>query len=552
MDLSAFHFLRPLWLLLIPAALLIVLAWHWLSDPRRRWQGVIAPHLLARLIVDGGRGWRLRPVHGACAVLVLTGLAAAGPAWEREPPPFTTDKAPMVIAIDLSRSMDAVDLAPTRLERSKQKVRDLMQLRAGSRTGLVVYAGTAHMVVPPTDDPQFMDLYLAALDTGMMPRAGKNAAAALALADSLLARESAAGTVLFITDGFDRAQIPGFAAHARSSDVQLLVLAAGTTQGGPIRTADGRVATDQQGRPVQGKLDLAGLKALSSDADIPLASLTLDDGDVSWVQRRAVRNMEAAQEKNAEVRWKEAGYGLTIPIALLAAFWFRRGWVVRWLPALLLALLAQAPRPAVAAPAAPTMASVKTSVKALVKAAFLDAFLTPDQQGRWQFEHGDFTAAQTHFQDPMWRGWASYRAGDYAGALTAFASLATPDAFFMMGNCYAQLKDYPRALSAYDNALKARPGFAQATANRALVAALIEQEKKKKKDDGEQAPDMPPDQIQFDKKDDGGKKGKVDMSRLRQQNAELWMRNLQISPADFLRQKFQIEARQPAPRKAAP
>lgn len=544
MDFGEFHFLRPLWLLLMPAALLIVFAWHRFSDPRRRWRGVIAPHLLERLIVDGGRGWRLRPVHGACAALVLIGLAAAGPAWEREPPPFTEDKAPMVVAIDLSRSMDAVDLAPTRLERGKQKVRDLMQLRAGSRTGLVVYAGTAHMVVPPTDDPQFMALYLDALDTGMMPRAGKNAAAALALADTLLARESAAGTVLFITDGFDRAEIPVFAALARNSQVQVLVLAAGTTQGGPIRTADGRVATDQQGRPVQGTLDLAALKALSSDADIPLASLTLDDDDVNWVQRRAVRNMQAAQEKNAEVRWKEAGYVLTIPIALLAAFWFRRGWVVRWLPALLVALLVQAPRPAVAAPVVLTTASIK--------AFFLDAFLTPDQQGRWHFERGDYTAAAAHFQDPIWRGWASYRARDFAGALTAFAALATPDAFFMMGNCYAQLKDYPRALSAYDNALKGRPGFAQAIANRALIAALIEQEKKKKKDDGEEAPDTPPDKIQFDDKDDGGKKEKADMSRVQQQNAELWMRNLQISPADFLRQKFQIEAQQPAQGKAAP
>lgn len=544
MDFGEFHFLRPLWLLLMPAALLIVFAWHRFSDPRRRWRGVIAPHLLERLIVDGGRGWRLRPVHGACAALVLIGLAAAGPAWEREPPPFTEDKAPMVVAIDLSRSMDAVDLAPTRLERGKQKVRDLMQLRAGSRTGLVVYAGTAHMVVPPTDDPQFMALYLDALDTGMMPRAGKNAAAALALADTLLARESAAGTVLFITDGFDRAEIPVFAALARNSQVQVLVLAAGTTQGGPIRTADGRVATDQQGRPVQGTLDLAALKALSSDADIPLASLTLDDDDVNWVQRRAVRNMQAAQEKNAEVRWKEAGYVLTIPIALLAAFWFRRGWVVRWLPALLVALLVQAPRPAVAAPVVLTTASIK--------AFFLDAFLTPDQQGRWHFERGDYTAAAAHFQDPIWRGWASYRARDFAGALTAFAALATPDAFFMMGNCYAQLKDYPRALSAYDNALKGRAGFAQAIANRALIAALIEQEKKKKKDDGEEAPDTPPDKIQFDDKDDGGKKEKADMSRVQQQNAELWMRNLQISPADFLRQKFQIEAQQPAQGKAAP
>ncbi|WP_420996900.1 VWA domain-containing protein [Cupriavidus sp. 30B13] len=539
MDFAAFHFLRPAWLLLVPAAAAIAFAWHRLSDPRRRWQGVIAPHLLARLIVDNGRAWRLRPVHGACVALALTGLAAAGPAWEREPPPFTEDKAPLVVAIDLSRSMDAVDVAPTRLERAKQKVRDLMALRAGARTGLVVYAGTAHMVVPPTDDPAFMELFLAALDTGMMPAAGKNAAAALALADGLLGRESAAGTVLLVTDGFERAQIPAFAAHARASRVQVLALAAGTARGGPVRTSDGRVATDQQGRPVQGTLDLAALQALSSQADVPLASLTLDDDDVRWVQRRAVRNMEAAQEKNAEVRWKEAGYPLVVPVAVLAVLWFRRGWVVRWLPlwlAALAGLLAPPPRPAQAA-------------ESRVAGAVANAFLTPDQQGRRRFGQGDFAGAAAHFQDPMWRGWASYRAGDYAAALTAFASLDTPDAFFMMGNCYARLRDYPRALAAYDNALRGRPAFAQASANRALVAALLARQKKDE-DDGEQAPALPPDKVEFDDKDHGGKQGKLDMSQLQRQNAELWMRNLQVSPADFLRQKFLIEARQPAPASA--
>ena len=62
------------------------------------------------------------------------------------------DTAPLVIAIDLSQTMDAIDIAPSRLERVKLKVRDLLALRAGARTAIVAYAGSAHIVLPLTDD----------------------------------------------------------------------------------------------------------------------------------------------------------------------------------------------------------------------------------------------------------------------------------------------------------------------------------------------------------------------------------------------------------------
>jgi len=551
-----FHFLRPLWLLLVPAG--FVLAWLWRNpiDSCRRWGSIIAPHLLDHLTIGEKDRPRFRPIHLVVGALALGGVSTAGPAWEKEPPPFAEDKAPMVVALDLSRTMDAVDVPPTRLERAKQKVRDLAALRSGSRTGLVVYAGTAHLVLPPTEDPALLEIFLAALDTSLMPMAGKNAAEALAVADRLLAVESAPGTVLFITDGFDVKKLRTFSAHSEQTPHQVLALAAGTSQGGPIRDKNGRMATDGHGRLIQARFDRESFARFSAEAAVPSASLTLDETDVEWVQRRAMHHLQVVQERTAEVHWKEAGYYATFPIAVLSALWFRRGWTVRWMPVVILVLLIGL--------AAPTSARVLNDsnpksdarhskqenaqnpaqrVYTGVKSLVVNLFLTADQQGRWYFERGDYTTAAERLRDPMWKGLAYYRTGDYASALAQFARLDQAEAFFLMGNCYARMKDYPAAIGAYDNALGRRASFHEAMANRNLVAGLIPRKPKKDDEEGEHDPNLDPDEIKFDKKGKRGKAGAVPQWKVKpEQMAELWMRNLKTSPAEFLREKFRVQA----------
>ena len=168
---EAFHFLRPWWLLaLLPAALFL-----WLILRRehgeRRWEKTIAPHLLKHLLVGRDDRRAFRPAYLVTAVLALGIVGAAGPTWRREPPPFTQDQAPLVIALDVSQSMAGTDIKPSRLERAKQKIRDLLTARAGARTGLIAYAGTAHLVMPPTDDPAVIEPFLAALS--VEPDAGR-------------------------------------------------------------------------------------------------------------------------------------------------------------------------------------------------------------------------------------------------------------------------------------------------------------------------------------------------------------------------------------------
>ena len=160
-----FHFLRPEWLWGFVGAAILFWVVSRREDVRARWGSIISPHLLDHLIVDRREHRRLRPVHLTAALMALGSIAAAGPTFERERPPFLQDKAPLAIAIDLSRTMDAIDVSPTRLERAKLKVRDLLALRPGARTAIFAYAGSAHLVLPLTDDSNLIETYVDSLAT---------------------------------------------------------------------------------------------------------------------------------------------------------------------------------------------------------------------------------------------------------------------------------------------------------------------------------------------------------------------------------------------------
>ena len=184
-----FHFLRPLWLLTCVPAFLLWLLIRFGASLERRWRRIIAPHLLAHLKVGKEQRWRFRPLHLILLLMILGAIGAAGPTWQREASPFAEDTAPLVIALDLSTSMNAIDIQPTRLERTKQKIRDLVSLRTGSRTALIAYAGSAHTVLPFSDDPSLFETFLSALSTQIMPVDGQDPSKALDLAQEMLSSE---------------------------------------------------------------------------------------------------------------------------------------------------------------------------------------------------------------------------------------------------------------------------------------------------------------------------------------------------------------------------
>jgi Ca-activated chloride channel family protein len=524
--LAALHFLRPYWLWLFVAVPVIYFASVFRDDVRARWRRYIDPELLEHLIVSRKDRWRFRPIHMICLLIGLGALALGGPSWKKEQPPFTEDKAPLVIALDLSQTMDAIDLSPTRLERAKLKLRDLLHVRDGGRTALFVYAGSTHMVLPFTTDESLLDLYLDSLATGLMPVAGKNSTVVLQAVQEYLKDEQVPGTILFVTDGIEPQAVPTLRRFTAQPDQKddIIVMGIGTSQGGPVRVSSNRFLTSSSGARIYTKLDVNALRSLSS-IDIPATTLTLNNDDILWIQRHIQHHSESVQQQNAKTRWIDEGYWLTIPIAGIALFWFRRGWTVRWTSAVL------------------AVAFIAPGSGMQSHFSWMDLWLTPNQQGRYYFEKKDYRKAADHFEDPLWKGLALVRSNDYEEALNAFALSDSAESWYDQGNALVYLARYPEAVEAYQQALTRRPGWSEAQQNMELAQSLIPKPKKKDKDDEQEvAPNVPPDQVKFDEKGNKGKIVQMQQAKLDPKKmAEIWMRNIQTTPADFLRRRFAMQ-----------
>lgn len=517
-DFSAFHFLRPLWLLLIVPGLLLPVLWLRRHDLTRRLTGVIAPHLISHLVITPRDEHHARPVHLFAGVLVLGSLAAAGPTWQQDRPDFLENRAPLVIALDLSRSMDADDLQPSRLEAAKQKLHDLIQRRAGARTALIAYAGTAHLVMPATEDPALLDTYLQALSTDLISTSGKDVVGVIDEAKRLLGPDTP-GTLLLVTDGADSRQFAAIKQRLDDTDLQVLVMAAGLSNGGVVKGPGGETRTDDNGRPVLARFDTEGLKQLANAADAPLGSLSLNNDDLDWIELHAQQHFQATANDDDALHWKDVGYWLCWPLLLIALLAIRRGWRINWLAGVLLALM---------------MSEFAPDAHA---GTLADVFFTSDQQGQWAYTHGHYAEAADHFSDPYWKGVAAYQAADYQGALTHFAELDTAPGYFYLGNSYVRLSKFPEAVAAYTHALELQPAFPEASTNLALAQALL------KDRDNQQAagpPDEKPDQVKLD---NAGSRGKQVERKVKVVGSDQqWLDNLTTSPALFLKQKFLVQS----------
>lgn len=301
-----FHFLRPWWLLsLIPAASL----WWVLfrrQDVRTAWRALIAPHLLDHLLVGGRQRKRVRPIHLLLLVWVLMGISLAGPSWQKEPSPFAEDTAGMIVVFKVTPSMTAEDVQPSRLERGKQKLHDLLEMREGGATGLIAYSGSAHLVMPLTRDGRIIDIMAEGLEPGIMPVEGDALADALIMAGSLFKQAGRAGSVLVIADTVSPAQVAKLnqPPDQERPPVQFL-------------------AVNALGAPAD-----QGLENAANALGARVAKLTIDASDLEAITRQARRDLQTVLTQQSGERWKDSGYAL-VPLIVLAALpWARRGWQV--------------------------------------------------------------------------------------------------------------------------------------------------------------------------------------------------------------------------------
>ncbi len=485
---SEFHFLRPLWLLaLIPLALLSRRLYR-RGREGGDWRRICDPALLPYILVHDGGGkpaWRASLLFSLGGMLAI--LALAGPVWERLPAPAFRNDAALVIALDLSRIMEAADLKPSRLERARFKIADILKQRKDGLTALLVYSGDAFTVTPLTDDTGTITSQLSALTSDLMPAQGSRVEQALDLAGRLLKQAGLTrGDVLLITNGGSLGKGAEAAKALRSQGYRVSVLGAGGEEGAPVPLPEGGFLQDTRGNIIISKLAAPALRQLAEEGGGLYRKLSTDNSDLSALLGFFGQQVQGGEESAAKngvtiQQWEERGPWLLLPLLPIAALAFRRGFL-----AVLFLLLLPLPKPAQAL-------------------GWQDLWQTHDQRASRAFQAGDHAKAAESFDDPAWKAAAQYKAGQYEEAAKTLQGQASADARYNLGNALTKQGQYPQAIAAYDQALKLDPNNEDARHNKELVEKAMKDQQKQQQDQNQSGKDQ-----NQDKQDNKGKQDKQD------------------------------------------
>ncbi|MCP5144259.1 MAG: VWA domain-containing protein [Gammaproteobacteria bacterium] len=456
---ETFQLLRPWWLLaLLPIWLLALRAviWRTTESP---WRAVIDAHLIDHLLGqahDPGSRWRTwaTAIAGSLAVVALS-----GPAWERVPQPVFKTSQYQVIVLDLSPSMNAADVSPSRLARARFEILDLLAKSREGLTAMLAYGSEPFVVSPLTSDAATIAAQVPQLDTALLPEVGqRHTDLALTEAVALLQQAGArSGNIILVTDGLpDAATALSAARDAAAAGFSISVLALGTVEGAPVPDPEGGFFRDRQGTVQLARLDAEDLRTLARFGNGRYVQTTVDDSDIEQLMAEApVASAAERSDDNAKSdTWRDEGIWLLLPLLPLGALAFRRG----WLGVLAAVALCLPPPPASAL-------------------SWRDLWQRPDQQAAATLAEGNAELAARQFKDDQWKAAAAYQSGEFSKTLESLADKPGADAAYNRGNAYARQGQLEQALAEYDDALATDENFEDARINRELVQKLLDQQK---------------------------------------------------------------------------
>ncbi len=495
--LSQFHLIRPSWLLaLIPAILLFVfLLKRQLASAR--WNGIIdkalMPHVLDQMPSEQSR-W---PLWFILLAWIVASIALAGPTWQQLPQPVLKKDDALVVVLDMSLSMAAQDVNPDRATRARQKIIDILKHRKEGLTALVVYAGDAYTVTPLTDDADTAINLVPALSPFIMPSMGSRPDKALILAKKLITDAGLTkANYLLVTDGIQEKDVRRIKDALGNQAQRLSVLTLGTEEGAPIAMQGKGFKRDKSGNIVLPKLDLDLIKLLANELGIRWHQMSFDDSDWHYLLNinGALEELETNTPFNDNHTplerqfdlWADQGYWLIFILIVIAAFSFRRGWMLS-----LLLMITLQPEYSYAS-------------------LWDDAWQTKDQQGQKALAQDPAKAAEL-FEDKDWKASSLYRAQDYKQAAENF--IINPDdspeqqavSHFNRGNALAQSGELEKAIKDYEKALELNIKFDDAHANKALAEKLLEQQEDQEQQNQDQDQDSEDEKSDNDSKSDDSK-----------------------------------------------
>ena len=468
------------------------------------------PSLLEQMSLIAPSAPLLRSVQVVltCFALALVAIALARPQFGLRTEVRRARGMDVVVALDLSRSMLAQDVVPSRLARARIELSDLVDQLRGDRIGLLGFTSLPLPLCPLTVDRAALKLQLNSASPDDLPRGGT--AIGLAIEEGLKMLENARSTgaskaIVVVTDGEEHEGDPEAAAKkAAEAGVQVHVVGVGSRTGEPIPLVDdkGRAAgylKDRSGRTVVSRLNESMLRKIA-DAGSGLVALPGAQGGIDLNPvRRHLGTLRRADLEDRVVRVYEERYQ-----------WFL-------VPAFLLLLVA-----AVLRPSKPRRRLIVSGLSALVLLSAAPSYAEgplqsedPDvKAGNEALAGGRGVEARQAYQRALDRlgdrpelafnqALADVARGELDQAIAGFKSAAnqTTDrrlrgqASYALGNTLRKLKRYDEALQAYREALLADPGLTDARRNYEItqrMKAIQDAQPKNENPDGDPDPDQPP------------------------------------------------------------
>jgi Ca-activated chloride channel family protein len=396
-----------------------------------------------------------------------------------------------MVVIDTSLSMSAHDINPSRIQRVKLELLDLVQQMDHTRLGLVVYAGRPHLLTPPTADKQALRHYINTLRSGLLPTEGSSLFEALQFSVQFFAKQPASQStvlprgILIVSDGEvnltalqQQASITALASSLKQHNLRLYALGIGTTQGAPLLTEQaGWLKHKNQG--IVSRLNRDLLTKLTNIGNGQYSSSSEDNSDWHTLYTNGIAQLafqERTRDETEQILWQEKYHAYAVAgfVFLLLGVWLPsldklklHSTTTVWLTTIGLVLSVTHSLPA--------QAANQTDYYKI---------------GYEQFQQGDYQAAKTAFaRVPGYRGRLAegnmaYQLQDYQLAIPQYIQ-ATLDAnsdqqriqaIFNLANCYYRLARYTEAERLYRDVLRYQQDFTPARINLDYAVALQEQQ----------------------------------------------------------------------------
>ena len=462
---SELHFIRPYWFIaLAPLAFLFwLLAKQHLVN--KHWENLCDPELLPYILVGKTGKKRYKSISLFALVGILTVIALAGPSWEKLPQPVFQKQSALVIAFDLSYSMHADDVKPSRLEHARYKIADLLDLRNEGQTALLVYAGDAFTVTPLTNDVKTIKSQLAALSPDIMPVPGSDTRMAINKAAGLLKQAgNSQGHILLVTDEVDDKYATAFT-KAKTQGYSVSILAVGTEEGVPVKLKDGQFLKDHAGTIVIPILEQNNLRSLVNMAGGRYELSRINDADIERLSQLFNSGPEKSEETESEFendQWHEFGPWLILFIIPIVAFGFRRGYL------------------------SIVFCAVMFNPDQALAFEWDDLWLNKNQQAMRALDNEQAESAAELFQDNAWKAAAKYRAGDFSSVEELLEGRNDNRSVYNRANSLAKQGRYEEAIAAYEEVLKNKPEHEDAKFNKQLVEKELEKQQSQQNQQGQQ------------------------------------------------------------------